>query len=79
MTGQWNCAKCGEVDASNVSEKELCRCGRKLIWINANSLKIINSLLISYSKKIEIFELELADYKQVIENLRDENKKLRNS
>jgi len=79
MTGQWNCAKCGEVDASNVSEKELCRCGRKLIWINANSLKIINSLLISYSKKIEIFELELADYKQVIENLRNENKKLRNS
>jgi len=79
MTGQWNCAKCGEVDASNVSEKELCRCGRKLIWINANSLKIINSLLISYSKKIDIFELELADYKQVIENLRNENKKLRNS
>lgn len=79
MTGQWNCAKCGEVDASNVSEKELCRCGRKLIWINANSLKIINSLLISYSKKIEIFELELADYKQVIEKLRNENKKLRNS
>ena len=78
MTGQWNCAKCGEVDASNVSEKELCRCGRNLIWINANSLKIINSLLISYSKKIEIFELELADYKQVIENLRNENKKLRN-
>jgi len=79
MTGQWICAKCGEVDASNVSEKELCRCGRKLIWINANSLKIINSLLISYSKKIDIFELELADYKQVIENLRNENKKLRNS
>lgn len=73
MTGQWICAKCGEVDASNVSEKELCRCGRNLIWINANSLKIINSL----SKKIEIFELELADYKQVIENLRNENKKLR--